>query len=412
MSGKWHVAQTPTDRGFDRYFGFLSGCINFFTGEDWGSGDQWGTGENLMRLDDEEYTCPEDFYSTDAFTDFAIEFLDEALAKEAPFFLYLAHNAPHFPLHALPDDIAKYRGRYDVGWDVIRERRYERLLELEIIDENWPLSDRDPKNEPWEQMTSAERKFLLPLIETYAAMVDRLDQNVGRLIHYLESRQELENTVIVFLSDNGACPYQRMRNEVRVPGPAESDIAYDARWANMCNAPLRLYKQYAHNGGTLTPMIVHWPAGIARRGQISGFNGHLVDFMPTVIELAGTSYPTRVQGHEIFPMEGESLVPVLRGNADPAREKPVFWEFSGNHGVRLQHWKLVAERSKPWELYDLRNDRTETRDVSPQHEERVAELSRIYDAWAKRTNAKTHAKCLSTKPSTQSQLFNLDEITH
>ncbi|MEM7474347.1 MAG: arylsulfatase, partial [Planctomycetota bacterium] len=302
MSGKWHVAQTPTERGFDRYFGFLSGCINFFTGEDWGSGDKWGTGENLMRLDNQEYKCPKDFYSTDGFTDFALEFLDDATGKEAPFFLYLAHNAPHFPLHALPEDIAKYKGKYDEGWDVIRRRRHARLMELGIIDGRWPLSARDPKVEAWADLESDEKEFLIPMMEVYAAMVDRLDQNIGRLVKYLESNDELDNTLIVFFSDNGACPYQRMRNEIQIPGPAESDIAYDARWANMCNSPLRLYKQYAHNGGTLTPMIAHWPQGIQARGELSGFTSHLVDLMPTCVELAGAKYPSEFNGKSVLPM--------------------------------------------------------------------------------------------------------------
>ncbi|MEM8735722.1 MAG: sulfatase-like hydrolase/transferase, partial [Planctomycetota bacterium] len=245
MSGKWHLAQTPPERGFDRYFGFLSGCINFFTGEDWGSGDRWGTGKNLMRLGSDEYQCPDDFYSTDAFTDFAIQFLNETGDTDKPFFLYLAHNAPHYPLHAWPEDIAKYRGKYDEGWDVIRERRHAKLKELGIIDETWKLSPRDPKVEAWSDLSEKERRFLIPMMEVYAAMVDRLDQNVGRLVDYLEQKGQLENTLIFFFSDNGACPYQRMRNDIQTPGPADTDIAYDARWANMCNSPLRLYKQYA-----------------------------------------------------------------------------------------------------------------------------------------------------------------------
>ena len=217
MSGKWHVADTPPERGFDRYFGFLSGCINFFTGEDWGSGDRWGTGKNLMRLDSEVYHVPDDFYSTDAFTDYAIEFLEEVKQKDQPFFLYLAHNAPHYPLHAYPEDIAKYKGRYRAGWDVIRQLRHDRLRELGIIDDTWRLSHRDPKVEAWSELTNDEIAFLEPMMEVYAAMVDRLDQNIGRLTSYLEANGNLENTLILFFSDNGACPYQRMRNDVRVP---------------------------------------------------------------------------------------------------------------------------------------------------------------------------------------------------
>lgn len=410
MSGKWHVAQTPPERGFDRYFGFLSGCINFFTGEDWGTGDRWGEGENLMRLDNDEYKAPEGFYSTDAFTDFAIEFLEDATQKENPFFLYLAHNAPHFPLHALPQDIAKYKGKYGEGWDVIRARRHARLRELGIIDENWNLSDRDPKVEAWAEISDEEKAFLEPLMEVYAAMVDRLDQNVGRLVNYLKEKGELENTLILFFSDNGACPYQRMRSDIKVPGPAESDLAYDARWANMCNSPLRLYKQYAHNGGTLTPMIAHWPKGIQTPGELTGFTSHLVDILPTAVDLAGAKYPQEREGVRILPMEGVSLVSVLKEGAKEARSKPIFWEFSANHAVRDGKWKLVAEKSKDWELYDLSADRSETNDIAASHPKEVKRLARMYDSWAERAGAKNHKRCMKTKPSTQSQLFDLDKV--
>ncbi|MFK7736257.1 MAG: arylsulfatase [Pirellulaceae bacterium] len=409
MSGKWHLASTPPERGFDKYFGFLSGCINFFTGEDWQTAGPWGEGENLMRLGKEEYKCPEGFYSTDAFTDFAIEFMDGSAQEEKPFFLYLAHNAPHFPLHALPEDIAKYRGKYDVGWDVIRKRRYAKLQKLGLIDDSWQLSERDPKVESWDSLSDEERQFLIPMMEVYAAMVDRLDQNIGRLVDYLDERGELENTLILFFSDNGACPYERMRNDSTIPGAAESDIAYDARWANMCNAPLRLYKQYAHNGGTATPMIAHWPKRIQDGGGLCSFPSHLVDLMPTLVELAGADYPSEFDGVSIPPMEGISLVPAFEGQ-EPAREKPIFWEFSGNHAVREGNWKLVAERAKPWELYDLSKDRSETVNLVSEHPERVKELAETYDAWAKRVGGKTHAKCVASKPSKQSQLFDLDQV--
>jgi arylsulfatase len=403
MSGKWHLASTPPERGFDRYFGFLSGAINFFTGRDWQSG------KNLMRLDDQVYAPNADFYSTDAFTDFAIRFLEETSRSESPFFLYLAHNAPHFPLHALPEDIAKYRGRYHSGWDVIRKQRYERLLELGIIDSTWHLSPRDPKVESWESLTADEAAFLEPMMEVYAAMVDRLDQNIGRLIQHLESTNQLNNTLIIFFSDNGACPYERMRSPGVAPGPAESDIAYDARWANLCNSPLRLYKQYAHHGGTLTPMIVHWPDGVDDPGSFRSFPSHLVDLMPTFVELAGATYPQQANGRPVLAMEGVSLVPVLRGQ-QRERSEPIFWEFSGNHAVREGNWKLVAERSKEWELYDLSQDRTETNDLATDHPDVVRRLGSRYDAWANRVGAKRHAQCIQSKTSSQSQLFDLKTL--
>ena len=400
MSGKWHLAGTPPERGFDRYFGFLSGAINFFTGVDWESG------KNLMRLDRDEFRAPEGFYSTDAFTDYAIEFLNEARQEDQPYFLYLAHNAPHFPLHAPPAEIAKYRGKYAAGWDVIRSQRHRRLKQLGVIDETWRLSQRDGKVEPWNSMTPAQAEFLEPMMEVYAAMVDRLDQNIGRLVDDLQQHDELDRTLIFFFSDNGACPYQRMRTPGIAPGPAESDIAYDARWANMCNAPLRLYKQYAHEGGTSTPMIVHWPDGIEQAGELCRFPSHLVDLMPTVLEVAGAEYPERRGQQAIMPMAGVSLLPALAGQTT-RREKPIYWEFSANHAIRDGKWKLVAERSKDWELYDLSQDRSETNNLVRQHPRVVQRLAADYDDWAERVGAKRHAKCLKAKPSKQSQLFDL-----
>ncbi len=403
MSGKWHLGGTPPKRGFDRYFGFLGGAINFYTGLDWGSG------RNLMRLDNDVFNAPKGFYSTDAFTDYAIEFIDEAQQQDRPFFLYLAHNAPHFPLHALPQDIAKYAGRYKVGWDVIRKQRYARLKKLGIIDDTWRLSMRDPKVEPWNRMTDQQIEFLEPMMAVYAAMVDRLDQNIGRLVAHLEKQGVLDDTLILFMSDNGACPYQRLKTPGVKPGPANSDIAYDARWANMCNTPLRLYKQYAHEGGSSTPLIAHWPNGIAARGQLTRFTSHLVDLMPTALELAGADYPTEFQGQKILPMEGVSLVSTLKGKTED-RAKPIYWEFSGNHAVRDGKWKLVAEKSKDWELYDLSQDRSETSDLSNKHPEEVKRLASLYQSWAGRTGAKTHAAAQAMKPSKQSQLFDLKRL--
>ncbi len=406
MSGKWHLAGSPPVRGFDRYFGFLSGAINFFTGMD------WQAGTNLMRLDKEEYKVPKDFYSTNAFTDYATEFIDEALDadKDRPFFLYLAYNAPHFPLHALPEDIAKYKGKYNVGWDVIRQRRHARLKKLGIIDDTWRLSERDANVEKWNELSAREKAFLAPMMEVYAAMVDRLDQNIGRLVTHLKERDEFDNTLILFFSDNGACPYQRLRTDVLTPGPVESDIAYDARWANMCNTPLRLYKQYAHEGGSATPMIAHWPNGIQARGELTGYTAHLVDLMPTVINLSGAKYPVKYNGKNILPMEGTSLVPAFNGAKTRDADKPIFWEYSGNHAVRNGKWKLVAERSKGWELYDLSKDRSETQDLTAKQPKRVQQMAVQYDVWAKRTGARNHAKSEKLKPSTQSQLFDLDKI--
>ncbi|OYP33870.1 arylsulfatase [Rhodopirellula sp. MGV] len=409
MSGKWHLSGHPMDRGFDRYFGFLSGAINYFTGKDWGSG------ENLMRLDRDEYQTPSDFYSTDAFTDYAIEFLNEARQQQdgessQPYFLYLAHNAPHFPLQAPAEAIAKYRGRYDAGWDKLRAQRYERQQQLGLIDRTWPLSKRDPNVEPFDNLTPSQQDFLIPMMEVYAAMVDRLDQNIGRLIDDLERHDELDNTLIIFFSDNGACPYQRLKSEGVPPGPVESDVAYDARWAHFCNTPLRLYKQYAHEGGTLSPMIVHWPNRITRIGGFSDATHHIVDLMPTFVELAGGKYAPSGSAKETetltLPMEGISMLGTFDGSPQQSRP-PIFWEFSANHAVRDGQWKLVAERGKPWELYDLSRDRTETQDLSLSKPAIVTRMAEAYDQWANRVGAKSHTQSETAKPSRQSQQFDL-----
>lgn len=406
MVGKWHVAGHPIDRGFDRYFGFLSGCINFFNGK------EWNTKINNMNLGKEEWIAGDGFYSTDAFTQYARRFINQMTREkpDSPFFLYLAHNAPHFPLQAPKENIRKYRGKYSDGWDKLRESRYKKMQELGIIDNKWPLSPRDPKVESWDLLTPEEKAFMEPMMEVYAAMVDRLDENMGELVNFLEKKKLLENTLILFMSDNGACPYERVKSETLIPGPEESDIAYDARWANACNTPLRLYKQYAHQGGTLTPMIAHWPAAIQSPGRITSWNGHIVDIMPTVVELAGADYPETFQGNPVLPMEGESMKEVLTGTNPRPRSLPIFWEFTSHHGVRFKDWKLVAEKSKDWELYHILNDRSETRDLSDESPNLVSLLSSLYGDWAAKVGAVTHEAATKKKPHAQSQLFDLKSV--
>lgn len=395
MVGKWHVASTPPKRGFERYFGFLGGAVNFFTGLDFGSG------KNLMRLDEEVYTVPEDgFYTTDAFTDYAIEFLDEAAKKEKPFFLYVAHNAPHFPLQAWPEDIAKYRGKYRKGWDRLRRERYRRMQEMGLIDPDWPLSPRDAIVPAWKTLTDKEQEDEDLLMAVYAAMVDRLDQNIGRLMEHLEKLGAAENTIVIFLSDNGACPYDFNRTPDLPPGPAESARTYDSEWANAGNTPFRLYKQWSHEGGVSSPFIVRWPAEISSGGKLVRQVGHLIDIMPTLAELAEAEYPSEYDGHAVLPMEGISLVPAFHGKTTRTNE-PIFWEFNGNHAVRLGKWKLVAERSKDWELYDMEADRTELNDLTDEQPERTAQMAALYAVWAERTGARSHAAAKRMNPSTQ-----------
>jgi arylsulfatase len=405
MVGKWHVGRysvsqpetwtisdQPTRRGFDRYFGFLTGAINFFDGREYRSG------RNVMVFDEAPYLAPEDFYSTIAFTDQAIQFLNQAAQEQSPFFLYLAYNAPHFPLHALPDDIRQYVGRYREGWDSIRGERYDRMVAEGIIEAHWPLSPRDEIVPDWDSLTDSQRREEDLLMAVYAAMVHRLDRGIGRVLDTLDRLRLSENTVVMFLSDNGGCCWAANRRPEAAPGPRESTRSYDTEWANVSNTPFRLYKQYSHEGGISTPFLVCWP-GTVRPGSRTREIGHLIDIMPTVLEVSGADYPERFGDHLALPYEGRSLVPALLGGSRP--EAPLFWEFNANHAVRLGRWKLVAERSKGWELYDMLADRCELNNLIEQEPEVAAELSRMYEEWANRTGARTHADCLATSQSAQ-----------
>ncbi|MEL7338061.1 MAG: sulfatase-like hydrolase/transferase, partial [Planctomycetota bacterium] len=302
-------------------------------------------------------------------------------------------------------------GKFDEGWDVIRQRRIRRMLSLGLIDDRWLLSERDENIELWDSLSQQQKDFLLPMMEVYAGMIDRLDQNIGRLVENLKANNELENTLIMFFSDNGACPYNRLRGKgTKVPpGGPESDYAYDARWANMCNAPLRLYKQYAHHGGTLTPMIVHWPKGIQTGGQVIRSPGHLVDIMPTILDAADSSYPKTNRREPIPKMQGVSLLPLFQG-ANTQTRPPIFWEFSGHHAIRDGDWKLVAQRGQDWELFNVSQDPCETKNLAASHAEIVSRMQQQYNDWAKRVSAKQHQRCKAMKPNKQSQLFDLKAL--
>jgi arylsulfatase len=391
MSGKWHLGHwreekgLPVDRGFDRFFGFLGGAINFFTGED------FATGKNYMRLGKDPYEVPDDFYSTDAFTDYALQFLNNR-NKEKPFFLYLAHNAPHFPLQVPQEEIEKYDGKYSMGWDQLRRERYERMKEMGLIDDRWKLSERDPIVPPWQSLSREEKQEEQLLMATYAGMIDRLDQQIGRLMDYLDRQDLADNTIVIFLSDNGGCPYDFNRTPDLPPGPAESYRSYDSEWANSSNTPFRLYKQWVHEGGISTPMIIRWP-GVVEPGRITGKPAQLIDIMPTLLEAAEVSYPDSFEGHKILAKEGKSLIPLFRGSGYDPRS-PMFWEYAGARAARKDQWKLVAERGKKWELYNIRKDRTETTNLIDKFPEKAKELKSLYDQWAQRTGAKTSQEAL------------------
>ena len=387
MTGKWHVGvkqeHWPIQRGFHRFYGSPIGGGFLFKVRK----------ERNIVLDNEvvythENNTPTDWYCTDAFTDYAIKFIEESHEKKQPFFLYLAHIAPHWPLQAHEEDIAKYRGKYKNGWDALRAARHKRQIELGIIDEAWPRSPRDPQVPDWESLSQEEKDFQAACMAIYAAMIDRVDQKTGDLIECLKKNGLFDNTLILFFADNGGCAEggniakNTEKNDAPL-GSADSFIKYGTAWANASNTPFRRYKHHTHEGGTATPLIAHWPKGIAQPGAITNQPGHVIDLMATCCDLGQAEYPERHNGNAIIPLEGKSLRPILEGKQREPHES-IFWEHEGNRAVRQGGWKLVAKKGGPWELYNLEADRTEMNNLAAQHPERAAAMEAAYSDYAKR----------------------------
>jgi arylsulfatase len=407
LSGKWHLGskppQRPVDRGFDEYYGLMDGCCNFFNparrDPDFKGGRVRAFGHNDRIITE----FPTNYYSTDAFTDHAIATIRRFTAESKPFFLHLAFTCPHYPLHAPPEDIARYRSRYTLGWDVMREQRYARQKALGLWDRMPTLSGPDSKayawaeaNQDWEDLRMA----------TYAAMVDRMDQNIGRLMNAVKDLGIDDNTVSMFLSDNGGCTEEPGgRDDTQQPGIASTYTAVGPSWGWAQNTPFRRYKSWVNEGGISTPFIVRWPGGkvgravpsapaggaqtrgLATPGAITHQVGHIMDVLPTCLELAGGSLPAQFNGKPTPPLEGRSLVPVLHGRTrEPHPE--LCWEWSGNCAIRRGNWKLVWDtlnKSRQWQLYDLATDRTELNDLAGQKPELVGELKAAYERWARAT---------------------------
>jgi arylsulfatase A-like enzyme len=388
LVGKWHVANTrdprgpnfPLNRGFDRFYGTFGGG-HFFRPD------------NLF--DGRAAIKPEgDYYFTDAVTEHAVKFLGEhgRGQKDAPFFLHVCYTAPHFPLHARPEEIAKYRDKYRDGWDALRARRYARQKELGIIDPRWRLSPRDPVARPWAEVEDKDEWALRMAV--HAAMVDRMDQGVGQILEAVGRLGAGQNTLVLFLSDNGASAefIDTWPNPARghkpgaATGTSESYRTLEIGWANAANTPWRENKMWVHEGGISTPLIAYWPAGIkssrGARGRLTREVGHVIDFMPTLLELAGVAYPRTFKGRALAPLAGRSLAPVFRGRSLGART--LAWEHEGNRAVRVGDWKLVASHGGAWELYDLAADRTEVNNLAAQRPERVGELAARWRRWAER----------------------------
>jgi arylsulfatase A-like enzyme len=386
LVGKWHVANTrdpqgknfPLNRGFDRFYGTFGGG-HFFRPD------------NLF--DGRDAVKPEgDYYFTDAVTENAVRLLDEhgREQKDKPFFLHVCYTAPHFPLHARPEEIAKYRDRYRDGWDALRERRYARQQELGVIDPRWKLSPRDPVARPWAEAEGKEEWALRMAV--HAAMVDRMDQGVGRILEAVRRTGAGQNTLVLFLSDNGASAefIDTWPNPARghkpgtEAGTPDSYRTLEIGWANAANTPWRENKMWIHEGGISTPLIAHWPAGIkparGARGRLTREVGHVIDFMPTLLELAGVVYPRTFKGRALTPPAGRSLAPVFRGGRLGART--LAWEHEGNRGVRAGDLKLVASYGGAWELYDLAADRTETHNLAARRPREVREMAARWQQWA------------------------------
>ena len=430
MAGKWHVTKHtapdgpkdnwPLQRGFDHFYGTIHGAGSFYDPNTLTKDNAY-----ISPYADPEYQ-PEQYYYTDAIADHATRFITEHEAKRAddPFFVYVAFTAAHWPMHALEADVEKFKGKYDGGYPAVQQGRLEKLQQLGLIDPSW---DPAPLVGDWE--SEEDKAFQARCMEVYAAMIYSMDRSIGRIIETLEKNGELDNTLILFLQDNGGCAENYGRGKendgprldkpslpplaadylqpdmrpkqtrdgypVRdglgvMPGPADTDIGYGEQWANVSNTPYRLYKHYVHEGGISTPLIAHWPAGIAkdRRNQLESQPAHLIDIMATAVDLAGADYPKTLGDESIHPLEGVSLAPAFQGK-DLGRPNPIFWEHEGNRAIRKGDWKLVAKGATgPWELFDMAKDRTEMHDLASNQPELVKELAAEWDAWATRALVK------------------------
>ncbi|MCH7920813.1 MAG: arylsulfatase [Planctomycetes bacterium] len=391
LSGKWHLGRGetthPFKRGFDEYYGLLDGCCNFFNPSQPDPKYKGGRVRTFGRNDEIIKEFPKDFYTTDAFTDHAIECARKFTAEKKPFFLHITYTAPHYPLHARPEDIQKYVGKFRMGWDKMRKQRYARQVEMGLIDPKvWPISDTDSRAYSW---GSADQKFEDLRMAVYAAMIDSMDQNIGRLMKALRDLEVDQNTIVMFLSDNGGCAEEPGGRDPkqRNPGPGDDYVAVGPSWGWAQNAPFRRYKSWVHEGGICTPFIVRWP-GHVQAGTINRQVGHIIDLMPTFLEVAGGKYPKTYNGNKILPVEGRSLVPVLEGKTRPQPDY-LAWEWSGNRAYREGQWKVVWDKLvEKWELYDIPVDRTETRNLAAEHPDRTEAMAAKWTAWAKRMGHK------------------------
>lgn len=424
LAGKWHVTpgrpvevlQTkrdnwPLKRGFDRFYGTIHGSGSFWDPSALVRDDKF-----ISPFDDPEYR-PSEYYYTDAISDHAVRFVREHARdySDKPFFMYVAYTAAHWPMQARESDIARNKGKYDKGFATLRESRWAKQKALGVVRAEWGLP---PAAEDFSKVK--DPAFEARCMEVYAAMIEVMDQGIGRLVDELKKQGVYDNTLIIFLQDNGGCAetngrigpmvprgdkpgaptdkaeilYTNKPKQSRdgwpmrqgygvMPGAADTYIAYGRGWANVSNTPFREYKHWVHEGGISTPLIAHWPAGISasRHGKITEQPGHIIDIMATCVALSGAEYPKKYAGTDITPMQGVSLTPAFDGGA-LTRQAPLCWEHEGNKAIRVGNWKLVAKHKGPWELYDIEADRTEQKNLAAAHPERVSSMEAQWKAWA------------------------------
>ncbi len=378
--GKWHLNKPgpgpnetwPLGRGFHHSY-YLVTQDNYFS-------------PRLIYDENRKITRPGgDYYATEVLSRRAVDYLKQHAVDypRQPFFLYLAYTAPHFPLHALARDVARYRGKYTAGWDVVRKARYDRMRAMGIVD--CRLSARDPDAVPWDRLSEREKDEWDARMATYAAMIHCLDRGVGYVVRQLEAMGATDNTLVLFLSDNGSSAEYLIRGDGdqagAAPGSRRSYRCLEVGWSNVANAPLRFHKMWMHEGGIATPLIARWPAAISARGELTRQVGHVIDVLPTLIDVAGAEYPAEYEGKATIPLPGKSLLPIFRGLQ---REPPrfLFWEHIGNKAIRQGDWKLVAQYHGPWELYDLGKDRSETVDRRGDFPEKAKQLEALWTAYA------------------------------
>ncbi|KIO78596.1 sulfatase [Pedobacter lusitanus] len=386
VSGKWHVGLVPAawavNRGFEKSFTLQNNGSSYFN-----SKPLYNDGRTVNFLRNGQAVERQDtsLYLTQAITAFALKSLDEVKDSANPFLLYVAYNAPHWPIQALPEDIARYKGKYLNGWDELRQRRYKKLLELGLIHKEWALSPRFEAVSDWNLLSAQQKDQWDTRMAIYAAMIDRMDAGIGQILDKLKQIKRDQNTLLIFLSDNGGSADEvKKSNDViqknGVPGSVNSIDSYEAPWGNASNTPFRLFKKNTHEGGISTPFIAYYP-GVIEPGIRSDEPAHVIDLLPTLLDVSGLKYPAVYHGHQLKKPEGHSLVPVFKGKHG-SRSDALYWEHEGSRAIREGDWKLVAELNAGWELYNLKTDRTETHDLAEDYPEKVKQLEKKYLAWA------------------------------